>query len=485
MKKGLKLLTCGVICMSTFAWKVNAEEVSSYDKLVSCVAKSGNTCTLANDIEFSETLNITNGVDVTIDLNGNDITGATAVDPLFYINNGSLDVTGKGTITAAKDVFSLLGNNVTGGAAIKAELKIGSDVDVTSNTANCIFIKGKGAKADVYGNLTSKGSYAAIQGNGTVDTKTDNGNTTINIYDGASVINENDHAIYHPQTGTLTVNGGTITGATGIEMRAGNLVVKGGTITATAKEFSVEANGNGTTTVGAGIAIAQHTTAKDINVSVSAGTVKGIYALNESDPNKVLGETNNNTISITGGTFEGAIDSENETGFITNGNFNTDVTKFLAANGNTSLKETEDGYKAETVYEVTKGEDQKITTKEGTEVTFTIDADYNLFDKLYINGTEVDKKYYTIKSGSTIITLSSDYLATLSSGSHKITATFTDGGTATTDLTLVSNDTAPTSNTPQNPKTSDNILTYIMASIISILGLVTTAVGISKKQKNN
>lgn len=490
MKKGLKLLTCGVICMSSFAWKVNAEEVNVADlvSLKTCIAKTGNVCKLDNDIEVTETLNITDGVEVTVDLNGHNIANSEAnVDPLFYINNGSLDVTGTGTITAPKDTFSLLGNTVVGGAATTAKLKIDSEVEVVSDTSNCIYLKGKGAQADVYGNLLSKSTkYATIQGNGSVSETVDNGNTVINIYEGASVINYNNFAIYHPQSGTLTVNGGIIQGMTGIEMRSGNLIVNGGRIVGEYVPTDVEANGNGSTTNGAGIAVAQHTTENPINVTISGGTIEGYTALYESNPEEnaeaSIKEVN---IKITGGTFNAinggtnAVYSENLTNFITNGNFNTDVTKYLSSV--TELNKTENGYEAETVYEVTKGENQEVTATKSNEVTFTIDVDYELFDELYINGTLVPKENYTVKSGSTIITLNSNYVNTLATGEYEVTATFTDGGTATTTLKLLST----TESKVDNPKTSDNLVTYIVALAASVLGILTLGTKILKPKKAN
>lgn len=380
MKKSLKLLTCGVICMSTFAWKVNAEEVNITDvaSLESCVAKTGNICKLDNDISLSSTINIKDGVEVTIDLNNHNIDSTTdTVDPLFYINDGSLVVTGEGTVTAPKDAFSLLGNTVPGEDDIKAELEIDADVEVVSNTSNCVYLKGKGAKVDVYGNLLSKGTYATIQGNGSVSDTNDNGNTVINIYDGASVINENSLAIYHPQSGQLTVNGGTIEGTTGIEMRAGELVVKGGTITGTYVPTDAEANDNGSTTEGAGIAISQHTTLQDLTVTVTGGTIQGYTALYESNPQENTDEAISKvSIEISGGNFEAinngtnAVYSENVTNFITGGEFSTNVTK-LSDGTTTNYVSSELNVKEENGVFVVEKENIEETKSEETTLTTT------------------------------------------------------------------------------------------------------------------
>ena len=59
-------------------------------------------------------------------------------------------------------------------------------------------------------------------------------------------------------------------------------------------------------------------------------------------------------------------------------------------------------------------------SKEGVVIRF--DMDIKDFVKLVINGNEVDKKYYTLKEGSTIVTISNDYLKTLANGTYDVEA---------------------------------------------------------------
>ena len=74
----------------------------------------------------------------------------------------------------------------------------------------------------------------------------------------------------------------------------------------------------------------------------------------------------------------------------------------------------------------------------------------------------------------------------LEKGDYEVKATFEDGGTATTKLTLVSNKVIEEVAKPktENPKTSDNVIVYLLASIISVFGLALTALNL-KKSKNN
>ena len=60
-------------------------------------------------------------------------------------------------------------------------------------------------------------------------------------------------------------------------------------------------------------------------------------------------------------------------------------------------------------------------------LTFTANGAYSKFTGIKVDGVLVDAKYYTAKSGSTIISLNADYLNTLSAGTHTLTVLYTDG----------------------------------------------------------
>ncbi len=78
---------------------------------------------------------------------------------------------------------------------------------------------------------------------------------------------------------------------------------------------------------------------------------------------------------------------------------------------------------------------------EGSGVcTATIDASREIFLYLEKNGELVDDSHYTITSGSTIITLTEDYLCTLNNGEHLYRAVFSDGFA---DLQLIVNVAVP------------------------------------------
>lgn len=172
----------------------------------------------------------------------------------------------------------------------------------------------------------------AISGNGSDSNGT---NITIN---GGEIVSNSAQAIYHPQYGTLTIQGGKITGNTGIEMRSGILNVSGSAIiTGTGTPISVGPNGNGSTTAGVGIAVAQHTTKLPIIVNISGGTISGYTGFYESNPqNNSTADLEKIELSISGGQFSSinggvnSIYSEDCSKFISSGYFTSDPSDYVA-----------------------------------------------------------------------------------------------------------------------------------------------------------
>lgn len=143
----------------------------------------------------------------------------------------------------------------------------------------------------------------AITGNGTST------GDKITINDG--MIQAGELGIYAPQVdGVTTINGGNIEAKTGVEVRAGALNINGGSIVVSdGAKYEVIGNGSGSTTTGAAVAVAQHTTRKPISVNITGGTFVGPVAFSEADPQD--GDPVDVNLSISGGAFVGDIVSEN------------------------------------------------------------------------------------------------------------------------------------------------------------------------------
>lgn len=291
--------------------RAKAVDMPMLDASIEClkkIAKDGGTYTLASDMIFSEPLVVASTM--ILDLNGHSIkpndSGLNKVlntqDALVLVRRGAnLNINDSGNGTGSIDCNKI--------ASVFAAVKL-----TDSNDEQNEDIKNQAATLTV-NNGKLIGSYYAITGNGTRH------NTVMTISGGNLSGTEADGiGIYHPQEGTLAVTGGTISGVTGIEMRAGTLTVSGGTIVGTATEFKKEANGNGATITGAAVAVSQHTTNRELKAIISGGTLTGLYALYEEDLQDATVEGISMEVK-TGSTLNGAVYSENCSNFISGGTF--------------------------------------------------------------------------------------------------------------------------------------------------------------------
>lgn len=309
MKKKINLFYTFIIFASLSAISVKAQTVNVSDEssLKTCLTANGNTCVLDADIKLKEDISISDSV--ILDLNGKKIerdASMTGKSSLLNVRNGATltinDDTNKGLISGGntKDVFG----------AIRLTLKD----DDASKTAKLII---NGGHISAY--------YYAIVGNGTRN------NTYVEINGGIieGLNNEDSLGIFNPQVGKIVVNGGEIKGGTGIEMRSGELVVNGGVITSTSNKLEAKSNGNGSSTIGAGIAVAQHTTGNAINVTINGGTISGIVPLYQINiEEKTLEDVNKIKIVVNDGIFKTindgikSLDIENEVFSILGGTYN-------------------------------------------------------------------------------------------------------------------------------------------------------------------
>lgn len=131
--------------------------------------------------------------------------------------------------------------------------------------------------------------------------------------------------------------------------------------------------------------------------------------------------------------------------------------------------------------EIIKGKGQSIVAGENKELSFTSNAAFSDFIRVELDGKNLDEKYYTVKEGSTIVTLKADYVATLSAGEHTIGIVSTNG-TATTTFTV--NAKALVDNDTKSPQTGDNshMALWIALLAASVFGLAATTVYSKRKR---
>ena len=126
-------------------------------------------------------------------------------------------------------------------------------------------------------------------------------------------------------------------------------------------------------------------------------------------------------------------------------------------------------------YKFLDGENQNYTINKDNELKFRIDAEYSLFDKVYIDNELVDANNYTSKEGSTIITFNKDYINNLSVGGHTLKVMFNDGE-ATTKFSVLKEKI-------ENPSTKDNFEKYVITGIVSIVGLIGCTLILKNKEE--
>lgn len=130
--------------------------------------------------------------------------------------------------------------------------------------------------------------------------------------------------------------------------------------------------------------------------------------------------------------------------------------------------------------EIIKGKGQSIVAGENKEVSFTSNAAFSDFLRVELDGKALDEKYYTVKEGSTIVTLKADYVATLSVGEHTIGIVSTNG-TATTTFTVKAKTAAD--NDTKSPQTGDNSHMALWIALLAASVFVLAATAVYSKRK--
>ena len=395
------LCVCMMMTMAPFAFaegeSIGAQESvvakigdQKYSTLQAAInaATTGQTIQLVADTTdaTSNSYIIQDGKELDLDLNGKHLTLPEIISEYFIIKNGKLTITdtsteGNGEIIATKcdNLIDIQGSNtsfnfekgtiVLNGYWSYKNIKYGNtavlirlDTESTDATGTpsvnfgkdakivianksgddtiypgwAIMVNGiarekaahYGATVDVYGQIINGGLYV----NGTV-VATQNTVPVFNVYDGAKI----DGQIYAAGYAKWNISGGDIKADTGMEIRAGELNMTGGSLVGTATPTSVKPNGNGGTSDGVGLAIAQHTTRLPISVNISSGTISGFTGLLESNPqNGSSADIEKINVSISGGNFTAsnggtnAAFSEDNRLTITGGTFSSDVSAYVA-----------------------------------------------------------------------------------------------------------------------------------------------------------
>ena len=151
-----------------------------------------------------------------------------------------------------------------------------------------------------------------------------------------------------------------------------------------------------------------------------------------------------------------------------------------------------------TDYDIMDGANSSWTQNSDGSLSIRGSGAFSKFVGVKVDGTFVDTKNYTVKEGSTIVTLKTDYLNILSVGTHTFEILWTDG-TASTTVTVVKNtsdsdkgdnNTAQTTDTKKDnqnitaPQTGDNFnpVLWLMLLVVSLAGF--TGMLVKKRRKD-
>lgn len=158
-----------------------------------------------------------------------------------------------------------------------------------------------------------------------------------------------------------------------------------------------------------------------------------------------------------------------------------DCGKYFADENGTNEIKLADTVIAKLPPEIIEGKRQSVTEGEKKELTFKSNAAFSDLIRAQLDGKTLDEKNYTVKEGSTVVTLKADYVATLSAGEHKI-GIASESGTATT--AFIVNAKAVVDNDTKSPQTGDNshMALWIALLFVSGSGVIGTAVYSKRKR---
>ena len=129
---------------------------------------------------------------------------------------------------------------------------------------------------------------------------------------------------------------------------------------------------------------------------------------------------------------------------------------------------------------ITTGKNLSFTLGSKDTLTFTSDAEYKDFLKVLVDGKELAKENYTVKEGSTVVTLSNSYLNTLSVGDH-VLSIVSNNGTATTTFKVVKGATSEVV-VPDTGIGSNMMYASLAVMLMTVLG---ASLIVYKKKLNN
>ena len=348
MKKLLATILALVMALSlcTIGW-ADVTTVKDETELKNAVANGGEI-KLAKSISLTETMEVKGGKSVVIDMNGYDITATSSA--AFKIENGSLRITGNGTVSGGTGsdykLVYLLGSKESS-AANYSTLTVDENVTVKCTDGYAVMISSnEGCAYGVVINIAGKleAHYGGLYVNGMI--KCLEGNVPVISTTASSIIKSEGVGIYAAGFAKWTLNGNIdATGGEAVSVKSGIFEIAGGKYKASGEYADpAVANGNGTEETGAAISITSNDGyAKKIQVTISGGTFESVNgnALYEGiakNGDVSAAAKSFATVSVTDGTFNGneqkeaiAITTADNKAVISGGTFSNSVSSYVVS----------------------------------------------------------------------------------------------------------------------------------------------------------
>ena len=267
-------------------------------------ATSGQTVKMLADVTLNSTLTLPAGKTLTMDLGGFTIYSGNDSSKRIVVN-GAVTMT-NGVVDGQTTVYDP--NNGTAMIRVNGSLTLGANLTIR-NTINAVAAFGTGSLTVNGATINALGF--AISTNGSATGANASNGTVLAINSGT--ITSTDVAVYLP-SGTMTINGGTITGSTGVYAKGGSLSVPStstAVITGNGANAGWSFNGNGANSTGDALVIDNSAYPYGPATATIAG---GTY---ESTNGDAIGNYTKNaetlptaTGFVSGGTFSNAVAEE-------------------------------------------------------------------------------------------------------------------------------------------------------------------------------
>lgn len=294
---------------------VSAKEVEVNDAATLLAAfktaKSGDVVKLIDNITYTLPERVLVSTDVTLNMNNHNIDFDGASVRSFTVQDGSLNIIGKGTISHPEHNALNVRGTTDKTKVNYSTLKVGKDVTVNGLYGIAVFYDPENKKIGYGVNVEFAGKIESTEGGITINGTLQNaeGAPVINILDGA-VINSKKTGLYAAGNGTWNIGKANITGNdSAIAIKSGKVIINGGTYTCDGEsQIPTEGYSNGINASGAAIQFESNKNYYgNVELIIKDGTFTSKNAVSIYEYlDKNINKTNINKIEILGGKFVSA-----------------------------------------------------------------------------------------------------------------------------------------------------------------------------------